>query len=164
MGSQAEEQQAWYQGFMRIVHGITIGISCFYIAQVVKYKKETHTADIKPLANLSDGQESAQILDVPVTEQCYILDEIIERYKPELEKLDANSKLPDHKETKLVNKLPKKKYMRKGVPVVVAVLDRDNDNWAGGRDASSYTPNTGRIHDQNDSIIIGILGGDPENG
>lgn len=164
MGSQAEEQSAWYNGFMRLVHGITIGINCFYIAEVVKYKKATHTADLKPLANLSDGQESAQVLDVPVTEQCYILDEIIDRYKPELEKLDANSKLPDHKETQLVKKLPKHKYMRKGVPVVVAVLDRDNDNWAGGRTPNAYNPNTGRIHDANDSIVIGVLGGDPEYG
>lgn len=54
--------------------------------------------------------------------------------------------------------------MRKGVPVVVAVLDRDLDNWGGGRSVNTFTPNTSRLHDGNDSIVIAVLGGDAENG
>lgn len=54
--------------------------------------------------------------------------------------------------------------MRAGVPVVAVVLDRDNDNWKGGRAVNNYIPNSSRLHDANDAIIIGVLGGDAENG
>ena len=47
-----------------------------------------------------------------------------------------------------------------GVPVVCVTLDRDNDNWEGGRKANTYDPETLRTHDINDSIVIGVLGGD----
>ena len=46
------------------------------------------------------------------------------------------------------------------MPVVCVVLDRDNDNWKGGREANTYDPETLRTHDINDSIVIGVLGGD----
>ena len=54
--------------------------------------------------------------------------------------------------------------MRAGIPVVAVVLDRDNDNWEGGRAVNNYIPNSSRLHDANDAIIIGVLGGDAENG
>lgn len=162
--SKNESLRGWFDAFSKITHNMNVSIRVAYLAKVIKYDKDKHTADILPLANFSNGDISAQYLDVPVAEQCYIIDELIDRYKPELQKLDTNSRLPEHKETKLVEKLPKKKFMRKGVPVVVVVLDRDNDNWAGGRTANNYTPNTARMHDANDSIIVGVLGGDAVNG
>ena len=46
------------------------------------------------------------------------------------------------------------------MPVVCVTLDRDNDNWKGGREVNTYDPETLRTHDVNDSIVIGVLGGD----
>lgn len=140
--SQAELKKAWYHGMHKFEHGIYAGIKSFYIAKVVKYDKKKHLADVLPLANWSDGTKSAQYLDVPVIESCYLWDEWVDAFRPEF-----------------VGKLPKRRFMRAGVPVVVAVLDRDNDNWGGGRSVNTFTPNSGRIHDANDSVVIGILGG-----
>lgn len=157
--SQAELKKAWYNGFHKFEHGIYAGIKSFYIAKVVNYDKSKHLADVLPLANWSDGTKSAQYLDIPVTENCYLIDEMVDALRPEFEKVDGNSSAPDHTRTNLAGKLPSNHFMRKGVPVVCAVLDRDNDNWGGGRSVETYTPNSGRTHDANDSIVIGILGG-----
>lgn len=137
--SQAELKKAWYHGMHKFEHGIYAGIKSFYIAKVVKYDKSKHIADVLPLANWSDGTKSAQYLDVPVIESCYLFDEMADALR--------------------AGKLPKKHFMRAGVPVVCAVLDRDNDAWKGGRSVETFTPASGRIHDANDSVIIGVLGG-----
>lgn len=156
--SQDEELKAWYRAFRNFKWNILAGIKNAFIAKVVSYDKKEHTADIQPLAMKSNGEVSAQYLDVPVVESCYFLDEIIERYKPELKAIDKSVK------TSLVDKLPKKQLMRVGVPVICLVLDRDNDNWEGGRKTNIYMPNSSRLHDANDAIIIGVLGGDAVNG
>ena len=163
--SQAELKKAWYHGFHKFEHGIYAGIKSFFIAKVVKYDPKKHIADVLPLANWSDGTKSAQYLDLPVTESCYLFDEMVEALKPEFAKADvdhalpAHAGMPAHSHTQFVAKLPKRHFMRTGVPVVCAVLDRDNDNWGGGRSVNTYTPNSGRMHDANDAIVIGILGG-----
>ena len=156
--SQNEERKAWYHAFRNFKWNIVAGMKMAFPAKVISYDKKHHTADIQPLVMNSDGEVSAQYLDVPVVESCYIIDEIIERYKPELKTLDQAAK------TNLVDKLPKKKFMRVGVPVICVVLDRDNDNWEGGRKANIFMPNSSRVHDANDAIIVGVLGGDAING
>ena len=156
--SQNEERKAAMNAMRKFQWGILAGMDNAFIAKVIDYNERDHTADILPLANSSDGETSAQYLDIPVAESCYMIDEIIERLKPEYEKVDAKTG------SNLVDKLPKKKLMRKGVPVVAVVLDRDNDNWEGGRAVNTYTPNSSRVHDANDAIIVGVLGGDAEDG
>lgn len=156
--SQNEERDMWYKAIRKFMHGIVAGIQCAFPAKVIKYDNATHKADILPLANSSNGDTSAQYLDIPVSENCYIQDEILERLKPELAKVDA------HVGSNLAEKLPKRRLMRAGVPVVAVVLDRDNDNWEGGRAVNNYVPNSSRLHDANDAIIIGVLGGDAKNG
>lgn len=125
-----------------------------WIGKIVKYDSKKHLADVQPLANLLDGQKSAQVLEIPVSENCYIIDEILERLKPDFTATDTNL------HSNFVSHYPKHKLLRAGVPVVCVVLDRDNDNWKGGREANTYDPETLRTHDINDSIVIGVLGGD----
>lgn len=156
--SQNEERKAAIIAMRKFQWGILAGMDNAFIAKVIDYNEGEHTADILPLANSSDGETSAQYLDIPVAESCYMIDEIIERLKPEYEKVDAKTG------SNLADKLPKKKLMRKDVPVVAVVLDRDNDNWEGGRAVNTYTPNSSRVHDANDAIIVGVLGGDAEDG
>lgn len=163
--SKNQENKYWYSAMKNYKDRMLADISAAYIARVIKYDSKNHLADVQPLANLSDGQKSAQLLDVPVAESCYILDEVLERLKPEFSKVDA------YKDTEgkpinsnIVDKLPKKKLMRIGVPVVGVVLDHDNDNWKGGRNANTYDPETFRQHDLNDSIIVAVLGGDAVDG
>lgn len=163
--SQAELKKAWYHGFHKFEHGIYAGIKSFYIAKVVKWDKKKHIADLLPLTKTSDGQVSAQFLDVPVIESCYLLDEMVDALKPEFAKQDKNNTIPahdgvpPHENTHFVAKMPKKHFMRVGVPVVVAVLDRDVTNWKGGRSVEPFMPDSGRTHDANDSVVIGVLGG-----
>lgn len=163
--SQAELKKAWYHGMHKFEHGIYAGIKSFYIAKVVKYDQSKHIADVLPLANWSDGTKSAQYLDVPVIESCYLFDEMADALRPEFSNADVNHTIPAHPgapahvHTNLAGKLPKRHFMRAGVPVVVAVLDRDNDAWKGGRSVETFTPASGRIHDANDSVVIGVLGG-----
>ena len=156
--SQNEERKAAMNAMRKFQWGILAGMDNALIAKVIDYNEGEHTADILPLANSSGGETSAQYLDIPVAESCYMIDEFIERLKPEYEKVDAKTG------SNLVDKLPKKKLMRKGVPVVAVVLDRDNDNWEGGRAVNTYTPNSSRVHDANDAIIVGVLGGDAKDG
>lgn len=156
--SQNEERKAAINAMRKFQWGILTGMDNAFIAKVIDYNEGEHTADILPLANSSDGETSAQYLDIPVAESCYMIDEIIERLKPEYKRIDAETG------SNLVDKLPKKKLMRKGVPVIAVVLDRDNDNWEGGRAVNTYTPNSSRVHDANDAIVIGVLGGDAEDG
>lgn len=134
--------------------------SSAFIAKIVKYDSKKHLADVQPLANLIDGQKASQLLEIPVAENCYIIDEILERLKPDFTATDTNSRIPTHDNSNFVNHFPKHKLLRAGVPVVCVTLDRDNDNWKGGREANTYDPETLRTHDINDSIVIGVLGGD----
>lgn len=150
--SQAEALGAAAIAVRHFKHAIFAESSNFFIAKVVKYDKVNHLADVQPLAKLSTGQTSAQYLELPVTESCYLLDEMVDALKPEFAKADQ-----DH--TNFVGKLPKKHFMRAGVPVVCAVLDRDNDNWKGGRSVEAFEPNSSRMHDANDAVVIGVLGG-----
>lgn len=158
--SQNQLQKGATDAIAMFKHGIFAEMRSAYIAKVIKYDKKKHLADVQPLANLSSGEESAQYLDIPVAESCYMLDEVMDRLKPEFVKVDSMK----HSTSNIVGKYPKKKFMREGVPVVVAVLDRDMDNWNGGRSINTFTPNTSRLHDGNDSIVIAVLGGDAENG
>lgn len=128
--------------------------SSAFIAKIVKYDSKKHLADVQPLANLIDGQKASQLLEIPVAENCYIIDEILERLKPDFTATDTNS------HSNFVSHYPKHRLLRAGVPVVCVVLDRDNDNWKGGREVNTYDPETLRTHDINDSIVIGVLGGD----
>lgn len=134
--------------------------SSAFIAKIVKYDSKKHLADVQPLANLIDGQKASQLLEIPVAENCYIIDEILERLKPDFTAVDTNSRIPAHDNSNFVSHYPKHKLLRAGVPVVCVTLDRDNDNWKGGREANTYDPETLRTHDINDSIVIGVLGGD----
>lgn len=134
--------------------------SSAFIAKIVKYDSQKHLADVQPLANLIDGQKASQLLEIPVAENCYIIDEILERLKPDFTAADTNSRIPAHDNSNFVSHYPKHKLLRAGVPVVCVTLDRDNDNWKGGREANTYDPETLRTHDINDSIVIGVLGGD----
>lgn len=134
---------AMYRGMQNLKHAIKAEIECAQIAKVIKYNAKKHVADIQPLAKTSDGQASAQYLDVPVAASCYLFDEFIDQSKTALEKGGF--------------KLPKKKLLRKGAVVVTVVLDRDNDNWKGA--GGTYLPDTGRLHDANDAVIVGVLGG-----
>lgn len=157
--SQNEERKAWYKGIRKFKWGIMSEMQNAFIAKVVKYDKSTHTADVLPLANSSDGTVSAQYLDIPVAESCYILDEILDRLKPEFNKVDHHKNISN-----IVGKYPAKHLMRPGVPVVCVILDRDNDNWKGGREVNTYTPNSSRLHDANDAIVVAVLGGDAVDG
>lgn len=47
------------------------------------------------------------------------------------------------------------KAMRVGAVVVVAVLDRDSDNWDGT--SATYTPASSRTHSANDSVITSVF-------
>lgn len=134
--------------------------SSAFIAKIVKYDSKKHIADVQPLANLIDGQKASQLLEIPVAENCYIIDEILERLKPDFTATDTNSRISAHDNSNFVSHYPKHKLLRAGVPVVCVTLDRDNDNWKGGREANTYDPETLRTHDINDSIVIGVLGGD----
>lgn len=158
--SQHSENTDWYKAVRKLKWGFLSKFNTAFIAKVVNYDEKKHVASILPLAESSSGEVSAQYLDVPVSENCYMIDEILERLKPELEKLDSHVNF----NLNLTGKLPKKRLMRKGVPVVAVVLDRDNDNWKGGRATNTYMPNSSRLHDANDAIIIGVLGGDAKNG
>lgn len=158
--SQEQTNKAIPVAIERFRHAIFSEIDSTYIARVVKYDSLHHTADLQPLANLSSGQKSAQFLDVPVAESCYIIDEILDRLKPEFSRVDGMK----YSSSNLSGKLPKYHLMREGVPVVVAVLDRDMDNWKGGNNADTFDLNSSRLHDANDSVVIAVLGGDAVNG
>ncbi|MDB6263641.1 hypothetical protein [Lactobacillus amylovorus] len=157
--SQAEALGAAAIAVRHFKHAIFAESSNFFIAKVVKYDKVNHLADVQPLAKLSTGQTVAQYLELPVVESCYLLDEMVDALKPEFAKADQNHTIPAHIHTNFVGKMPKRHFMRAGVPVVCAVLDRDNDNWGGGRSVEAFEPNSSRMHDANDAVVIGVLGG-----
>lgn len=154
MVSQTEKKTALYKAMKKLKHGIFSELDVAYLAKVIKYNPKKHTADILPLANLSDGQKSAQYLDVPVSRNCYIIDELLEKFKHDFEAVDTNSVIKDHTETKFMNKYPTKKFFREGIIVVAVALDRDLDNFDG---ENTFSPSGIRMHDGNDSIIIGVL-------
>lgn len=129
--SQDYIQRTAYEAFEGIINNIKRTIKVSFLARVVKYNKERHIADIVPLVTTSDGEISAQLLDVPVSRNCYGLDEYLEKitnnYKP---------------------------VMRNGAVVVAVIMDKNHDNWEG---SGNFKPNTGRLHDINDAIVIGVM-------
>lgn len=155
---QSKEKTSWYKAIQKLQWAFTSQLQVGFIAKVVSYDAKHHTADILPLALDSDGEESAQYLDVPVSENCYMLDEFFSRIKPEFSQVDS------HLGTNLSSMFPSKNLIRPGVPVVCLVLDRDNDNWEGGSMANTYMPNSSRLHDGNDAIVVGVLGGNAVHG
>lgn len=154
MVSQSEKHSAAYNAIQKLKHGIFSELDVAFLAKVVSYDRKKHTADILPLANLSDGQKSAQYLDVPVSQNCYLIDELLEKFKPEFSKTDSNSEIKDHTKTNFIEKYPPKKFFRPGVIVVAVALDRDTDNFDG---ENTFDPSGVRMHDSNDSIIIGVV-------
>lgn len=140
----SENNRAWYYGIEKLKHGIISEINCAFLAKVIKYSKKEHVADIKPLARMSDGQESAQFLDIPVSDNCYLIDELIDKIRSAMDKQGVV--------------LPRKHFMRAGALVVCIVLDRDSDNFNGS--TSTYMPNSSRLHNANDSVIVSVLGDD----
>ncbi len=143
------------RGVEKLLHRISAEISATYLATIVNYNKKKHVADILPLANSSDGETSAQYLDIPVAKTVYLIDEWIEKFSSEFTKLDANTKHVNTEFMKKLKEIRPKPYLRKGTVVVVAVLDRDSQAWDGS--GTTYTPTTGRLHDPNDSIIIALV-------
>lgn len=141
MSSRSETSHAWYNGIQKLKHGIISEINCAFLAKVIKYDTDKHIADIKPLARTSDGQDSAQYLDIPVADSCYLMDEL-------LDKLQGKGVISGSDEH----------FMRKGAIVVCIVLDRDSDNWEGEND--TFMPNSSRMHNANDAIVISVLGDD----
>lgn len=93
-----------------------------WIGKIVKYDSKKHLADVQPLANLLDGQKSAQVLEIPVSENCYIIDEILERLKPDFTATDTNSRISAHDNSNFVSHYPKHKLLRAGVPVVLSLI------------------------------------------
>lgn len=144
------------RAFGNMLFGVKASISVAYIATVVKYDKKHHTADILPLHNLSDGQTSAQVPGVPVSRNCYYMDEWWDRVRDYFEILDESK----HK-TKFLKQMtpkkPRKPQMHKGATVIVVVLDRDYQNW-NPEASTTFTPETSRLHDISDSVIIGTVG------
>lgn len=157
-GSQNDLQTGMYNAVRKFRHAISNEIDTAFLAKIVKYDRSRHVADVQPLANASNGMKSAQFLELPVAESCYMLDEWFDRIRSEFSKLDSNS----YNGTSLAGKFPSKRLLRPGVPVVCIVLDRDMDNWDGK--GSTFDPNTGRMHDANDSVVIAVLGGNASNG
>ena len=140
-------KDAVYQGMRNFKEAIMAEIECAQIAKVINYDDKKHVADIQPLAVGPDGQQSAQYLDVPVSSNCYLMDEFIDSLKSGEAWLKQNG-----------ISLPKKKLMKKGAIVVTVVLDNDSTNWDGSGNA--FDTDTSRLHDANDAIVIGVLGGD----
>lgn len=154
MATQIGKQNAGSEFMLQLIHFIENDISVAKICKVIKYDKNKHIADVLPLANGSDGQVSAQLLEVPVAKSCYEVDELVEKLKPEFKAVDSFQTEKGAKiGSKLVKALPKK-VMKKGAVVIVVMLDNDNDNWTG---KNSFTPETGRQHDINDGIVVGVI-------
>lgn len=154
MATQDTKQNAGNKFMLQMIHFIENDISVAKICKVVKYNSKKHIADVLPLANSSDGQVSAQLLEVPVAKSCYQVDELLEKLKPDFKSIDSFQTEKGGKiGSNLVQSLPKK-VMKKGAIVIVVMLDSDNDNWTG---KNSFTPETGRQHDINDGIVIGVL-------
>ena len=83
MRSANQKNKNWYEALLKLLNNIYTNIDVGFPARVISYDKKRHVADIQPLFNFSDGTKKAQLLDVPVAENCYIVDEILERLKPD---------------------------------------------------------------------------------
>lgn len=140
-------KDAVYQGMRNFKEAIMAEIECAQISKVINYDDKKHVADIQPLAVGPDGQQSAQYLDVPVSANCYLMDELIDSLKSGEDWLNKHG-----------ISLPNKKLMKKGAIVVTVVLDNDSTNWDGS--GNTFETDTSRLHDANDAIVIGVLGGD----
>jgi len=155
MASQAGLQNSADDAMEKIIHHILLETNVAELAKVVKYDKKKHLADLLPLTNLPNGEPSAQLLDVPVVKSCYQLDELIEKIKPDFNDVDVFTTEHGKKiGSSFVKKLPKK-VMKKDAVVIVLFLNRDMDKWKGGN--GTFTPETNRLHDINDGIVIGVI-------
>lgn len=148
--SQSYTQSTPHDAMGGIITGIKAFLKVAFLARVVKYDKKKHIADIVPLVTDFSGDISAQLLDVPVSRNCYEMDEYLDKIKGDYKTLDNNPKVG----TNLFPTVPSKPAMRKGAVVVVIVMDKDHDNWTG---SDNFKPNTERLHDINDSIIVGVM-------
>lgn len=148
--SQSYTQSTPHDAMDGIITGIKAFLKVAFLARVVKYDKKKHIADIVPLANSFSGEVSAQLLDVPVSRNCYEMDEYLDKVKSDYKILDNNPKIG----TSLLTTLSPKPAMRKGAVVIAVVMDKDHDNWT---DSGNFNPNTKRLHDINDSIIVGVM-------
>ena len=152
---QQQKQNSAYKAFKGLKQAIDFETDVAFDARVVKYDKSAHTADIVPINNGSDGSSKAQLLDVPVSKNCYAMDEWFEKVKGEFAKIDAY--VDDGGVaigTGLVGKIPKP-MMATGATVICTVMDHDTDNWDGS--SKSYTPSSNRQHDINDAQIVGVI-------
>lgn len=154
MVEQANKQNTWYKTFEHFQNALNFATDCGYQAKVISYDKTKHIADIQSLANYSDGSGKAQMLEVPVSACCYEFDEWLEKVKDDLAKVDAYVADGTAMNTHFVDKIPKP-LMKPGAIVIVSVMDNDTDNWDGSN--STYTPTSGRQHDINDSMIVGVI-------
>ncbi|QHJ77109.1 MAG: hypothetical protein [Bacteriophage sp.] len=156
MASQVDDQEGLNDFLKQILNHIYNRISVGQLGRVIKYDKKKHTATVLPLAKASNGEESAQLLDVPVAKSCYQVDELVKKLKPEFKKIDKYQNSKGGKiNTNLVTKLPKP-VLKKGAVVVMVFLDNDTDNWKLGT-AKTFLPETNRRHDINDAIVVGVL-------
>lgn len=146
----------WYENISKVKNRFSRSLESAFLAKVLTYDKKKHIADIQPLANWIDGTKSAQYLDVPVAESCYRLDELLDKFKSDLKAVDSSPEVNSH----FLEHYPKKKSMRVDAVVIAVTMDRDIDNWDGT--GNTFTPNTGRMHDANDSIIVSVYKGDDD--
>lgn len=155
MASQDQSQNSGYIAMQNIIHAIRNSIYVAEICKVVKYDKKKHTADVLPLANSSNGENSPQLLDVPVSKNCYQVDELIAAIKDDFNKIDIFQTEKGKKiGSSLIKHIPKK-VMKKGAIVIALIVDNDTDNWTGSN--ATFTPETNRMHDINDAIIVGVI-------
>ncbi|MBD5430149.1 hypothetical protein [Lactobacillus sp.] len=148
--SQDFNQRIPYESVEAIIHAIKLSIKVACLARVVSYNKNKHVADIVPLVTSSEGEVSAQLLDVPVSRNCYEFDEYLEKIKSDYRTLDNNPKIS----TSLLSSIPSKPAMKKGAVVLVVFMDKNHDNWEG---SNNFKPNTTRLHSINDAMIIGVM-------
>lgn len=149
MASQVDNQEGLNDFLKQIINHIFNRISVAQLGRVIKYDKKKHTVTVLPLAKSSDGEESAQLMDVPVARSCYQMDELIKKLKPEFKKIDNKAN------TNLGDKMPKAS-LKKGAVVVMVFMDNDTDNWTFGS-SKTFLPETNRRHDVNDAIVVGVL-------
>lgn len=156
MASQIDNQEGLSDFAKQFLNHVYNRISVAQLGKVIKYNKKKHLVTVLPLAKSSDGEESAQLMDVPVARSCYQMDEFIKKLKPEFKKIDKYENSKGGKiNTNLVKKMPKP-VLKKGAVVVMVFMDNDTDNWTFGS-SKTFLPETNRRHDVNDAIVVGVL-------
>ncbi len=108
-------------------------------AKVVRYNKDTHTADVQPLVDDVGGRDEARIInECPVLYPCYAIDElraeIVNKAKDAMKSVDLRP------------------TMKVGATVFIIFNNRDLDNFNGG----SFRKSSERMHDINDAVVVGV--------